>query len=65
MEPLVPSCGIADKVTDVVGVRDWGLEQREERAVGLLDTQMKTRLAQQFCNYHTVGKKLPVLLHSN
>lgn len=38
MESFIPGCGIADKVTDVVGVRNWGLEQREERAAGLLGT---------------------------
>lgn len=42
VEPLVPSCGIADKVPDVVGVRDWGLGQREERAVKLLHPPGKT-----------------------
>lgn len=42
VEPLVPSCGIADKVPDVVGVRDWGLGQREERAVKLLHPLEKT-----------------------
>lgn len=42
VEPLVPSCGIADKVPDVVGVRDWGLGQREERAVKLLHPPEKT-----------------------
>lgn len=35
MQPLIPSCRIADKVTDVVGVRDWGLEQRQEKGFSL------------------------------
>lgn len=51
MEPLVPSCGIADKVADVVGVRDWRLEQREEKAEALHHTE-KTNTSQPAVSDH-------------
>lgn len=47
MQPLIPSCGIADKVADVVGVRDWGLEQRQEKGCSLAALAKENKEMQQ------------------